>query len=108
MTRLPAHGQLWQVTGPSGYGIYLGDGYWNVLVRSGGEYTLTDTLSPCPVRLEELQPAGMTWADQFDTLAAAGGLGITWADEVRRYRAQGLAVTVPRPCPRAPLEPRDR
>ncbi|MGK3708807.1 hypothetical protein [Arthrobacter sp. IK3] len=92
MTIEPAPGQLWQVTGPSGYGIYLGSGYWSILVRSGEEYTLTDTLSPAPVHLEAFQPEGMSWAEQFDALARAAGLGITWAEEVSRYREDGLAA----------------
>lgn len=99
MTRQPVRGQLWQISGPSGYGICLGNGYWSVLVRHGPEYTLTDTPSPVPVRLDERLPRSMAWADQFDALAAAEGLNITWADEVRRYREIGLAKTAGRKLP---------
>ncbi|MCC3299479.1 hypothetical protein [Arthrobacter caoxuetaonis] len=93
MTRVPVRGQMWQISGPSGFGICLGNGYWSVLVRNGPEYTLTDTLAPFPVRLEERLPRSMAWADQFDALAAAEGLDISWADEVHRYRELGLAKT---------------
>lgn len=87
----PLPGQLWRITGPAEYGIYLTDGFWSILVARGDEYALTDTRAPVPVEIGDVQPAGLSWAEQFDALAAVSGLGTSWAREVARYRAQGLA-----------------
>lgn len=88
----PLPGQMWRVTGPARHAIYLHSGWWNILVESCGEYTLTDTRAPVPLELAAIQPAGPTWAEQFDALAAVSGLKTTWAREILRYRAQGLAA----------------
>lgn len=87
----PLPGQLWRITGPAEYGIYLTDGFWSILVAHGGEYALTDTRAPIPVELAATQPEGLSWSEQFDALAAVSGLNTSWAQEVARYRAQGLA-----------------
>lgn len=87
----PLPGQLWRITGPAEYGIYLTDGFWSILVARDGEYALTDTRTPVPVEIAAIQPKGLSWSEQFDALASVSGLATNWAREVARYRAQGLA-----------------
>lgn len=71
--------------------LLLRDGIWNVITCSQDEYTLSQRLDLEPLHYAAVQAASMHWADQFDALAEAGGLGITWAGEVERYRLAGLA-----------------
>lgn len=85
----PQVGELWSLHGKDGHAIYLGGGLWNVLARVNDEYTLHQVAGLVPRSRPETQPAGFHWADQFDALAAADGLTITWADEVLAYQAQG-------------------
>jgi hypothetical protein len=86
---VPAIGELWSLAGEVRHGIYLGDGLWNVLSCINDEYTLEQVTGPQPAERGRIQPAGFHWADQFDTLAAADGVRITWAEEILTYQAQG-------------------
>lgn len=90
----PLPGQLWVLTGvPGRHGVYLGDGIWKILVRSdAGEYSLAPACSAEPVELSPTQPAGVHWADEFDALARAEGLEITWEDEIRSYQHGALQM----------------
>ena len=85
----PAVGELWKLTDKDRHGIFLGDGLWNVLNYVNDEYTLEQVPGLSPETLAPEQPAGFHWADQFDALAAADGLRITWAEEILTYQAQG-------------------
>lgn len=89
----PKPGEIWAVQGPSGnsHALLLGEGIWNVLSLANDEYTLRQVLDLQPVSPGATQPVSMHWADQFDALAKADGLDITWAGEVSRYREAGLA-----------------
>lgn len=85
----PAPGELWSVAGPHRFAVHLGDGVWNVLALVNDEYTLDQVPDLEPDALHEGQPASLHWADQFDTLAEASGIRITWAEEILAYQAQG-------------------
>jgi hypothetical protein len=85
----PAVGELWSVHGLDKHAIYLGDGVWNALTLINDEYTLEQLSGLEPLAKAADQPAGFHWADQFDSLAAADGLRITWAEEILAYQAQG-------------------
>lgn len=85
----PVVGELWSLAGHDGHGIFLGDGLWNVLACANDEYTLEQVAGLVPDTRAPEQPAGFHWADQFDALAAADGLRITWAEEILTYQAQG-------------------
>jgi hypothetical protein len=85
----PAIGELWSLAGEDRHGIYLGDGLWNVLSCINDEYTLGQVTGMEPSARSSIQPAGFHWADQFDALAEADGLRITWAEEILTYQAQG-------------------
>lgn len=89
----PQPGQIWAVNGTDGHrhALFLGDGIWNVITRSNDEYTLGHLLAPEPLAISPVQSRSLHWADQFDSLAEADGLNITWAGEVSRYREAGLA-----------------
>lgn len=86
---VPAVGELWSLHGTGTHAIYLGEGVWNVLSYINDEYTLGQVTGVEPAARSEAQPAGFHWADQFDSLAAADGLRITWAEEILTYQAQG-------------------
>jgi hypothetical protein len=85
----PGVGELWSLAGEDRHGIYLGDGLWNILSCVNDEYTLEQVTGPQPASRADLQPDGFHWADQFDALAEADGLRITWAEEILTYQAQG-------------------
>lgn len=85
----PAVGELWSLAGHDHHGIYLGDGLWNVLSYVNDEYSLGQVTGMEPAAPGSVQPAGFHWADQFDALAEADGLRITWAEEILTYQAQG-------------------
>ncbi|WP_376954033.1 hypothetical protein [Arthrobacter methylotrophus] len=85
----PAVGELWSLAGEDRHGIYLGDGLWNVLSCINDEYTLGQVTGLEPLAPGSVQPAGLHWADQFDALAEADGLRITWAEEILTYQNQG-------------------
>lgn len=85
----PEVGELWSLAGEDRHGIFLGDGLWNVLSYVNDEYTLEQVAGLEPRARADDQPAGFHWADQFDALAAADGLRITWAEEILTYQAQG-------------------
>jgi hypothetical protein len=85
----PAVGELWSMTGEDRHAVFLGDGLWNVLSCVNDEYTLKQVSGLEPGAPSEVQPDGFHWADQFDALAAADGLRITWAEEILTYQAQG-------------------
>ncbi|WP_227471698.1 hypothetical protein [Paenarthrobacter sp. YJN-5] len=85
----PEVGELWSLAGEDRHGIFLGDGLWNVLSYVNDEYTLEQVAGLEPRTRADDQPAGFHWADQFDALAAADGLRITWAEEILTYQAQG-------------------
>jgi hypothetical protein len=87
----PRPGEIWAVDEPSGHAVFLGDGLWNILVRQLEEYSLNQVQDLTPVHPVEGRPAGLHWADQFDALAAAAGLPITWASEIAAYQAEGFA-----------------
>lgn len=82
-------GELWSIQGQEPHAIFLGDGMWNVLSCINDEYTLSQVAGLEPAARAPDQPAGFHWADQFDALAAADGLRITWAEEILTYQAQG-------------------
>ncbi|HEX9087850.1 MAG TPA: hypothetical protein VF867_10020 [Arthrobacter sp.] len=42
--------------------------------------------------MSPVQPHGAHWADEFDALARADGLAITWADEIRSYQQDALEL----------------
>lgn len=73
------------------HALFLRAGIWNIITCSNDEYTLSQKLDLQPVGLAPVQAQSMRWADQFDALAQADGLGITWISEVTRYREAGLA-----------------
>lgn len=85
----PGVGELWSLAGEDRHAVFLGDGLWNVLSCINDEYTLEQVQGLVPAERAALQPAGFHWADQFDALAAADGLRITWAEEILTYQAQG-------------------
>lgn len=85
----PVVGQLWSLAGEDRHGIYLGEDLWNVLSCVNDEYTLEQVSGLQPESRSGVQPEGFHWADQFDALAAADGLRITWAEEILTYQAQG-------------------
>lgn len=85
----PVVGELWSIRGQDNHAIFLGDGLWNVLGYVNDEYTLGQVEGLQAGNRTADQPAGFHWADQFDALAAADGLRITWAEEVLTYQAQG-------------------
>lgn len=85
----PSVGELWSIQGQDRHGIFLGEGLWNVLSYVNDEYTLGQVAGLEPEAWIPGQPAGFHWADQFDALAAADGLSITWAEEILMYQAQG-------------------
>jgi hypothetical protein len=85
----PGVGELWSLAGEDRHGIYLGEGLWNVLACVNDEYTLEQVTDRQPAARAIDQPDGFHWADQFDALAAADGLRITWAEEILTYQAQG-------------------
>lgn len=87
----PRPGELWAVDESPGYAVYLDAGVWNVLALVRDEYTLDQVTGLTPLYCAATQPAGLHWADQFDALAEAQGLMITWAEEVAAYQAEGLA-----------------
>lgn len=91
----PLPGQLWKVTGPvsNTHAIFLGGDLWMVLTYRFEEYTLIETVGLTPLELGSVQPREAHWADQFDALAAAEGLNITWEQEVQMYRSAGLALS---------------
>ena len=71
--------------------MFLGQDTWKILTRSdAGEYSLSPVFGAIPTELSPIQPAGEHWADEFDALAAADGLQITWADEIRSYQQGAL------------------
>lgn len=88
-TSIPAVWELWSLAGEDRHGIYLGEGLWNVLSCVNDEYTLEQVTGQQPAARSRVQPDGLHWADQFDALAAADGLRITWAEEILTYQAQG-------------------
>lgn len=85
----PVLGELWSIHGRQNHAIFLGEGLWNVLVCINDEYTLKQESGLEPASRAHEQPAGFHWADQFDALAAADGLRITWAEEILTYQVQG-------------------
>jgi hypothetical protein len=85
----PEVGELWSLAEEDRHGIYLGDGLWNVMSCVNDEYTLEQVTGRQPASRAGTQPDGFHWADQFDALAAADGLRITWAEEILTYQAQG-------------------
>lgn len=87
----PRPGELWAIAEPPGHAVFLGSGVWNILSRQSEEYTLLQAEHLTPVHPVDGAPAGLHWADQFDSLAAAAGLPITWANEVAAYQAEGFA-----------------
>ena len=87
----PRPGELWAVAEPPGHAVFLGSGVWNVLTRRAEEYTLLQVEALTPVNAVDGVPARLHWADQFDSLAAAAGLPITWANEIAVYQAEGFA-----------------
>lgn len=89
----PSPGQIWAVQGAPGirHALFLRAGIWNIITCSNDEYTLSQKLDLEPVALAAVQAESMHWADQFDALAAADSMGITWISEVARYREAGLA-----------------
>ncbi|MET4144040.1 hypothetical protein [Arthrobacter sp. UYCo732] len=87
--RGPATGELWSIQGTDQHAIFLGDGLWNVLTFVNDEYTLGQVTGLEPAALAPEQPDGFHWADQFDSLASADGLRISWAEEILTYQAQG-------------------
>ena len=76
---VPRIGELWAVEPPGTHAISLGGDLWNVLAEDNDEYTLRQVSGLVPVSKPVLQPAGFHWADQFDALAEADRLPITWA-----------------------------
>lgn len=71
--------------------MFLGQDTWKILTRSdAGEYTLSPVFGAVPLELSPIQPADAHWADEFDALAEADGLHITWADEIRSYQQDAL------------------
>ena len=89
----PQPGQIWAVGGSGGirHALFLRAGIWNVITCANDEFTLSQKLDLEPVSLSPVQAESMRWADQFDALAKADRLGITWLSEVARYREAGLA-----------------
>jgi hypothetical protein len=87
----PRPGELWAVNEAFGYAVFLGSDVWNVLTRAREEYSLDQVAGLTPVYLAATQPSGPHWADQFDALAEANGLMITWAEEIAAYQAEGFA-----------------
>jgi hypothetical protein len=87
-------GQLWVLDGvPGHHGVYVGDRAWKILVRSSaGEYSLAPAFDAAAVEISPVQPAGEHWADEFDALARAEGLDITWEDEIRSYQQGALEL----------------
>ncbi|MBG0738671.1 hypothetical protein IV500_04450 [Paeniglutamicibacter antarcticus] len=85
----PYVGELWSLTAGDRHAIFLGDGLWNVLSCINDEYTLEQIPGLVPEAKPPGQPASFYWADQFDALAAADGLRITWSEEILTYQAQG-------------------
>jgi hypothetical protein len=85
----PVVGELWSVAGHDSHAVYLGEEVWNVLTYINDEYTLEQVADLEPDARATEQPYGFHWADQFDALAAADGLRITWAEEILTYQAQG-------------------
>lgn len=87
----PRPGELWAIDEQPGYAVFLGSDVWNVLTLAKQEYSLDQVAGLTPVYLAATQPAGPHWADQFDALAEANGLMITWAEEIAAYQAEGFA-----------------
>ena len=85
----PEVGELWRMACTGRHAIHLGGSLWNVLASNNDEYTLQQVAGLEPLHRCPEQPAGFHWADQFDSLAAADGLRITWAEEILTYQAQG-------------------
>lgn len=85
----PAVGELWSIQGQDQHAIFLGEGLWNVLSYVNDEYTLRQVTALEPAARAPDQPDGFHWADQFDSLAAADGLRISWAEEILTYQTQG-------------------
>lgn len=71
------------------HGVYIGQGMWNVLSYVNEEYTLGQISGAEKQTRSDVQPNSFHWADQFDSLAEADGLHITWAEEILTYQAQG-------------------
>lgn len=91
----PEPGQLWLIDGVPDHrhGVYGGDGVWKILTRNAlGEYNLSPAFGAVPVALSPIQPFESDWADEFDALAEAEGLAITWADEIRSYQLYGMGL----------------
>lgn len=90
----PEPGELWVLGGvPGGCGVYHDDGAWKILVRTAaGEFTLAPAYDAVPLELSPVQPAGPHWADEFDALAAAQGLDISWDEEIRSYQQDALRL----------------
>lgn len=73
--------------------MYLGDGAWKILTRNDlGEYNLSPAYGAMPIELSPVQPFEPDWADEFDALAEAEGLAITWADEIRSYQENAMGL----------------
>jgi hypothetical protein len=69
----------------------MGQDTWKILTRSdAGEYNLSPAFGAVPLELSPIQPVAAHWADEFDALAEADGLQITWADEIRSYQQDAL------------------
>lgn len=92
----PSPGQLWNTSGTHALGVYLDAGYWNVLHSNNGELGLEQVTGLQPLAVNLVQPAGNHFEGHFNALAAAHGLGTTWAEEVARYQQEGLARIVNR------------
>lgn len=90
----PEPGELWVLADvPGGHGVYHADGAWKILVRTvAGEYTLAPAYDVTPLELSLVQPAGPHWADEFDALARAQDLEITWDEEIRSYQQDALRL----------------
>lgn len=87
----PRPGELWAIAEPPGHAVFLDSGVWSVLACQAEEYTLIQVENLTPIHPVDGLLTGLHWADQFDSLAAAAGLPITWASEVAAYQAEGFA-----------------
>lgn len=71
--------------------MYLDAGIWNVLSEENGEMGLTQVGGLEPLAVCLIQPRSNNFEGHFDALAATEGKGTTWAEEIARYKREGLA-----------------